>query len=119
MSEITIYHNPECSKSRQTLGLLREHGIEPKIIHYLDSPPNEETLHQLLEWMEMEPIDLVRQKEDLFLELGLDKMNHNRQRLIRIMMENPILIERPIVVKGNKAIIGRPPEKVLTLIENK
>lgn len=119
MSEITIYHNPNCSKSRQTLELLRKQGVEPKIIHYLDTPPDEETLQQLLQLMKMEPFDLVRKKEDLFEELAIEKIGADSQQLIRTMVENPILIERPIVVKGNKAVIGRPPECVLTLIDNK
>jgi arsenate reductase len=119
MSEITIYHNPNCSKSRQTLELLRERGVEPKIIHYLETPPDEETLRQLLQLMEMEPLDLVRKKEDLFQELAIEKMLPDSQQLVRIMVENPILIERPIVVKGNRAVIGRPPDSVLTLIDDK
>ena len=119
MSEITIYHNPNCSKSRQTLELLRERGVEPKIIHYLETPPDEETLQQLLQLMEMDPLDLVRKKEDLFQELAIEKRLPDSQHLIRIMVENPILIERPIVVKGNRAVIGRPPDRVLTLIDDK
>ncbi len=119
MSEFTIYHNPNCSKSRQTLELIREQGVEPKIIHYLDTPPDEGTLQQLLQLMEMEPLDLVRKKEDLFEELAIEKIGSDSQQLIRTMVENPILIERPIVVKGNRAVIGRPPERVLTLIDHK
>ena len=117
MPEITIYHNPQCSKSRQTLDLLRESGMEPKIIHYLETPPDEEALTHLLQLLEMAPIELIRKKEDLFQELELDKMTPDREQLIRIMVKNPILIERPIVVKGDKAVIGRPPEKVLTLVD--
>ena len=118
MPELTIYHNPQCSKSRQTLELLREHGLDPKIIRYLETPPDEQTLNRLLQLLEMEPIDLVRKKEDIYQELELDKMAPERKQLIRIMVENPILIERPIVVKGDNAVLGRPPEKVLTLIDN-
>lgn len=119
MSEITIYHNPNCSKSRQTLELLRERGVEPIIIHYLETPPDEGTLQHLIQLMEMEPLDLVRKKEDLFQELAIEKTRPDPQQLIRIMVENPILIERPIVVKGNRAVIGRPPDRVLTLIDDK
>ena len=119
MSEITIYHNPNCSKSRETLKLLLEQGVKPNVIHYLQTPPDAGTLERLLQLLDMAPIDLVRKKEDLFQELDIEKRHPNSKQLIKIMVENPILIERPIVIKGNKALIGRPPDKVLTLIDNK
>ncbi len=116
MSDVMMYHNPRCSKSRETLKLLRERGIEPKIVAYLKTPPDEDTLALLLGMLEMEPIELLRTKEDEYAELGLEEKKDDRKALIRAMMANPILIERPIVVTGNRARLGRPPEKVLEIL---
>lgn len=116
MSDITIYHNPRCSKSRETLRILRNDGVEPTIIEYLKTPPDEVTLDRLLRMLDIEPGELIRTKEDAYVELGLGQKQLTRAELIRVMVENPILIERPIVVKGDEAVLGRPPEKALKLL---
>lgn len=116
MAEVTIYHNPRCSKSRQTLALLEEHGVTPKIIEYLKAPPDPRTLDGILDKLGMEPRQLMRRKEAPYKEQGLADESLDRQALIKAMIEHPILIERPIVVAGNKAAIGRPPESVLSIL---
>ncbi|MBI2502664.1 MAG: arsenate reductase (glutaredoxin) [Candidatus Latescibacteria bacterium] len=113
---LRIYHNPRCSKSRETLELLRSRGLEPEVIEYLREPPDECTLAQLLLQLGLEPRELIRQQEDLYTELDLDKREHTRAELIRLMVEHPILIERPIVVCGQRARLGRPPEQVLEIL---
>lgn len=113
---ITIYHNPRCSKSRQTLQLLTEHGVEPQVINYLDSPPNHAELERILQLLHLEPRELMRRKEDEYAELGLDNPALSRNALIDAMVQHPRLIERPIVIRGKQAVIGRPPEKVLEII---
>lgn len=113
---VTIYHNPRCSKSRQTLALLQEQGVEPKVIEYLSDTPDAKTLDTLLKKLKLEPRDLMRRKEAPYQELGLDEPALSRQALIAAMVEHPILIERPIVVNGAKAALGRPPEKVLEIL---
>ena len=113
---LRIYHNPRCSKSRETLELLRRRGLEPQVIEYLKEPPDERTLDQLLRQLDLEPRELMRQQEDLYTELGLDKGEHTRAELIRLMVEHPILIERPIVVCGQRARVGRPPQQVLEIL---
>ena len=115
MTDFTIYHNPRCSKSRQTLALLVEHGVEPKIVQYLQNPPDPETLETVLEKLGLEPQAAMRTNENEYRTLGLAGVTDS-QSLIRAMAENPILIERPIVVSGSRARIGRPPEKVLELL---
>ena len=114
MAGVKIYHNPACSKCRQTLDLVRGRGIEPEIVEYLENPPDEKMLEQLLAKLGMEPEDLVRKKEDLYEDLNLERAN--RRALIAAMVENPVLIERPIVVKGGQARLGRPPENVLEIL---
>jgi len=114
--EVIIYHNPRCSKSRASLALLREKGIEPRIVEYLKTPPSREELEAILARLGMQPRDLMRKKEKIYKELGLDDPDLSRDQLIDAMLENPILIERPIVVFGDKAAIGRPPEKVLEIL---
>ncbi|MEM7123991.1 MAG: arsenate reductase (glutaredoxin) [Pseudomonadota bacterium] len=114
---VTIYHNPRCSKSRQTLALLEENGVEPDIVEYLKTPPDAATLDAVLKLLGMEPRDVMRKKEDPFKALGLDDPAKSRAELIQAMVENPVLIERPIVVKdGKKAALGRPPEQVLEIL---
>lgn len=116
MSNFTIYHNPRCSKSRETLALLEEHGIEPEIILYLETPPSVETLTEILEKLDAESAhQIIRDKESIYKELDLDELMSDEE-LLPLMNEYPKLIERPIVVKGDKAVIGRPPENVMTLI---
>ena len=113
---VKIYHNPRCGKSRQTLQLLQEQGIEPEIIEYLKTPPCAEELNDLLQKLGMEPRDLMRKKEAEYKASGLDDQSLDRQALINGMVNNPILIERPIVIANNKAAIGRPPEAVLAIL---
>ena len=116
MTDVTIYHNPDCSKSRETLGLLRERGIEPEVVEYLKSPPDEETLERLLRLLEIEPADLLRSREEEYAGLGLDARLDDREALIAAMAAHPVLIERPIVVAGDRARLGRPPQRVLEII---
>jgi len=115
-SSVTIYHNPRCSKSRQTLQLIRDSGIEPKVVEYLKTPPSAEELDGLLKKLKLEPLELMRKKEATFNELELAGQDLNREEAIAVMVEHPVLIERPIVVKGNAAVIGRPPENVNELL---
>ena len=112
---VTIYHNPKCSKSRQTLELLRARGIEPQVVEYLKTPLGEQELDGLLKKLGMEPRALMRTKEDAYEAAGLADQKLTRKQLIAAMVEHPILIERPIVVNGARAAIGRPPEKVLEI----
>ncbi|WP_456404939.1 arsenate reductase (glutaredoxin) [Thiolapillus sp.] len=113
---IKIYHNPRCSKSRQTLQLLKEHQVEPEIFEYLKTPPSREELEQVLDMLGLEPRELMRTKEKEYKELGLDNPDLSRDQLIDAMLKTPKLIERPIVIKDGKAAIGRPPEKVLEIL---
>jgi len=113
---ITIYHNPRCSKSRQTLQLLQDKGIEPEIVEYLKTPPDAATLDEYLTKLDMQPRDLMRKKEAPYKELNLADESLDRATLIKAMVENPILIERPIVVKDGKVALGRPPESVLEIL---
>lgn len=115
--KVTIYHNPRCTKSRATLKLLREQGVEPEIVEYLKTPPDAATLKRLLKKLGLGPRDLLRKKEAAYREAGLDNPDLEADDIIAAMVEHPILIERPIVVAGNKAVLGRPPEKVLELIQ--
>lgn len=113
---VTIYHNPRCSKSRQTLQLLHDHGIEPQIVEYLKEPPTANQLDAILESLGFEPRQLMRTRESAYLEAGLDDVSLSREQLIRLMVKNPIVIERPIVVVDGKAAVGRPPENVLSIL---
>ena len=113
---VKIYHNPRCGKSRQTLQLLQEQGIEPEIIEYLKTPPSAEELNDILQKLGMEPRDLMRKNEAEYKASGLNDESLDRQALIKGMVKHPIVIERPIVVANNKAVIGRPPETVLTIL---
>ena len=113
---VTIYHNPRCSKSRQTLQLLRDNGVEPQIIEYLKTPPDAATLDGLLSGLGMQPRELMRRKEAPYAELRLKDESLDRAALIAAMVENPILIERPIVVSGDRVALGRPPESVLEIL---
>ncbi len=113
---VTIYHNPRCSKSRQTLRLLRERGIEPKIVEYLKTPPDEATLARLLKQLGISARELVRVGESLYRELRLDEDPPDDERMLRLLAEHPKLIERPIVATARAAVIGRPPENVLKLL---
>ena len=113
---VTIYHNPRCTKSRETLALLRARGIEPTVVEYLKTPPDVATLDGLLGRLGIEPRELMRRKEAPYKELGLDDPATTRDALLAAMVAQPVLIERPIVVNGARAAIGRPPEKVLSIL---
>ena len=113
---VTMYHNPRCSKSRQTLKLLQEKGVEPKIVEYLKTPPDAKTLKSILKKLGMEPRALMRRKEAPYKELELDDPALSEDKLVASMVANPVLIERPIVLANGKAALGRPPEKVLEIL---
>lgn len=113
---VTIYHNPRCGKSRQTLQLLADKGIAPEIVEYLKTPPDAATLDEFLAKLGMEPRDLMRRKEAPYAALNLADESLDRAALIAAMVENPILIERPIVVSDGKVALGRPPEAVLEIL---
>ena len=112
----TLYHNPRCSKSRQTLQLLNEQGVDLDVVEYLKTPPDYETLDNILNMLNMEPRELMRKGEDEYSQQGLDNSSLGREQLIQAMLDTPKLIERPILIKDGKAVIGRPPELVLELI---
>lgn len=114
--DVVIYHNPRCSKSRETLELIRSHGIEPTVIEYLKTPPSKEVLERILTLLGLEPRELMRRKEPEYEEANLDDPGLTRDTLILAMIQRPRLIERPIVVAGDKAALGRPPEQVLEII---
>ena len=113
---VIIFHNPRCSKSRQTLQLLDEKGLEPRIVEYLNTPPSSEELKQALVLLGMGPRELMRKNESVYKELGLQDESFTDDELIATMLANPILIERPIVLANGKARIGRPPERVLEIL---
>ncbi len=113
---VTIYHNPRCSKSRQTLALLEEKGINPTIREYLKDVPSAQEINDILDMLGMEPRDLMRKKEAEYKENNLDEPSLSRGELIQAMVNYPKLIERPIVIKGGRAAIGRPPETVLEIL---
>jgi len=117
MSEIQIWHNPRCSKSRAAMTLLEENGIEAEVVKYLDADLDEAMIKELLLKLDIDAIDLMRTKEDIFKELKLENVG-DEGVLIRAMVRFPKLIERPIVIKGNKAVIGRPPEKIIELLKS-
>ena len=110
-----IYHNPRCSKSRQTLALLEDKGITPTIVDYLNTPPTVETLRQVLKQLGLTPRELLRKGEVVYKELGIKDTTLSDEDLIKAMAEHPKLIERPIVIHNGQAKLGRPPEAVLTL----
>ena len=112
---LKIYHNPRCSKSRQTLALIREQGLEPEIIEYLNTPPSQSELDQILTKLGIEPQALMRTGEADYKEYIKGK-SFNRAEAIALMLSYPKVIERPIVVNGEKAAIGRPPESVLEIL---
>ena len=111
---VTIYHNPSCNTSRKTLALLEKKGVQPRVIEYLKTPPSATELKQLLAKLGLGPRELLRKKEAK--EAGLDKPDLSDAQLIAGMAKHPITIERPIVVKGNRAALGRPPEAVLKIL---
>ena len=112
--KVTIWHNPRCSKSRQTLKLLTDRGIEPEIVDYQKSPPNAEEISRVLALLSCKASDVIRKGEKIYKELDL--ANASESELLAAMVKNPILIERPIVEVNGKAALGRPPENVLTIL---
>jgi arsenate reductase (glutaredoxin) len=115
-SPVLIYHNPRCSKSRATLGLLESRGVQPHVVEYLKTPPSAEELDRILRLLNMEPRELMRRNEPEYAEAGLDDPGLTREALIRAMVQHPKLIQRPIVVHGERAALGRPPEQVLEVL---
>ncbi len=116
MSDYVIWHNPRCSKSRQTLALLQDHGIEPEDLRYLETPPSKQQIKDVLKKLGIPAINLVRCGERAFKELALSK-DASEAELIDAMSKYPVLIERPVVIRGDRAVLGRPPENVLNLID--
>ncbi|MEC9206022.1 MAG: arsenate reductase (glutaredoxin) [Pseudomonadota bacterium] len=116
MSELTIYHNPKCSKSRQTLELIKSKNKDPKVILYLEKKFSYEELKNIIFWLGIFPRDLLRKGENEYKENNLENINLSDDEIINLMVRFPKLVERPIVVKDNQAIIGRPPQNVLKLI---
>ena len=114
---IKIFHNPRCSKSRQTLTILENNGVDFDIIEYLKESPNKETLLQIINLLDIKPRDLIRKGETVYKEKLLNSENLTDDDLVQFMVDNPILIERPIVYDDNRAIIGRPPENVLIFLK--
>lgn len=115
---VTLYHNPRCSKSRETLKLLQDSGIEPAVIHYLDTPPDAATITSILNMLGFSDArELMRRKEAVYRSLNLDDPTLTQDALIQAMIDHPILIERPIAVAHGKARIGRPPERVLEILD--
>ena len=113
---VTILHNPRCSKSRATLNMLRGKDIEPKIIDYIENPPTAEEFREILAKLDLSPRDLLRKGEKIYKQLELSDTALSDTALITPMVGNPILIERPILVNGDKAALGRPPENVLEIL---
>ena len=114
---VRIYHNPRCSKSRETLALLQQQGIEPQVVLYLDTPPDIDTLKTLLQQLGMHSArELMRRGEEIYKTLGLASNDLSEQQLLQAMVEHPKLIERPIAHRGDRARIGRPPEAVLEIL---
>ncbi|MCE0801894.1 arsenate reductase (glutaredoxin) [Buttiauxella sp. A2-C1_F] len=114
---VSIYHNPRCSKSRETLSLLKANGVEPEVVLYLETPPDAATIKTLLSQLGFASArELMRQKEDLYKELNLVDSALSEEQLIQAMVDNPKLIERPIVLANGQARIGRPPESVLEIL---
>jgi len=116
MSDIAIYHNPRCSKSRQTLALLEENGVKADVIEYLKTPPTVDSLTTIISQLGIPARQLLRKGEAIYKELNLKDETLSDEQLIQAMCDNPKLIERPIVIKNGKAKIGRPPESVLEIL---
>ena len=113
---VTIFHNPRCSKSRQTLELLKSNDVEPNIVEYLKTPPTSAELSNIIKMLGVDIRDIIRTKESEYKEVGADNKSLSDSELLSILVATPKLIERPIVITGNKAAIGRPPENVLSIL---
>ena len=117
MSEVTIYHNPVCGKSRGALDILKERGVDHDVVEYLQTPPSRATLGRILDLLAGPPGDLVR-KDKRFRELGLDAASYvTRAQVIALLLAHPELMERPVVIRNGRAVIARPSEKVLELLD--
>ena len=116
MTELTLYHNPRCSKSRGALELLEARGLAPTVVHYLETPPSAAELRALLAKLGLSARQLLRSGEDEYQALNLADASLSETQLIDAMVAHPKLIERPILVAGDKAVVGRPPEKVLEIL---
>lgn len=115
--ELQLYHNPRCSKSRQALALLQERGYSPEIVEYLKTPPDVAALKQLLNYLGLKPRDILRKKEKEYADLGLDDEKLTDDQILQAITREPKLLERPILVRGNRAAIGRPTENLLPLLD--
>jgi arsenate reductase len=115
--KVRIYHNPRCTKSRETLALLRQHEVEPEVVLYLDATPSAKELEALIKKLGIRAHDLLRTKEAEYADAGLGR-DSSLDEIVTAIIAHPILLERPIVVVGDKAVIGRPPERVLTLLKS-
>jgi arsenate reductase len=113
---VRVFHNPKCSKCRLTMGILDDNGVDTTIVEYLKTPPNTAELSEILDLLGLEPRELMRRHEAPYKDNNLGDPDLSREQLIQAMIDNPILIERPIVINGDKATIGRPPEKVLDIL---
>lgn len=111
-----IWHNPRCSKSRAALELLKKNGVEPDVVLYLEAPPTVERLEEVLRLLRMEPLDLMRKGQSVYAELGLGDASLTRGVLLKAMVEHPVLIERPIVIAGGRALVARPPERAFEML---
>jgi arsenate reductase len=118
MSDLTIYHNPRCSKSRQTLQIIKDYGLEPTVVEYLKAPLNKFELKNISKLLNRRPKDFVRKNEADFKENNIKNIIENDTKLITEMVKFPKIIERPIVISRNKAVIGRPPDNVLELLNS-
>ncbi len=114
--KLTIYHNPNCSKSRETLNILEQHGISPEIIEYLENPPDKHELKNIIGLMGISPSELLRTTEPVYQEVQLDRDSISDKEIVAAICKHPSLLQRPIVVMGNRTVIGRPPDRVLELI---
>ncbi|MBU0631913.1 arsenate reductase (glutaredoxin) [bacterium] len=113
--KLTIWHNPKCSKSREALEILNEKGVDAEVVKYLETTPTKEEIKEVLAKLNISARELMRTKEDVYKELGLKDVS-DEEKLIEAMVQNPKLIERPVVITDNKAVIGRPPEKILEIL---
>ncbi|MBA1194770.1 arsenate reductase (glutaredoxin) [Pseudomonas entomophila] len=116
MTDLTLYHNPRCSKSREALALLEARGLAPTVVRYLETPPDAEALRALLKALGLPARQLLRSGEDAYKTLGLADPALTEAQLVDAMVAHPILIERPILVAGDRAVVGRPPEQVLEIL---
>ena len=114
--DVRIFYNPNCSKCRLTMDILNDKGANTTVVEYLKAPPNHAELVEVLDLLGIEPRELMRKHETPYKDNNLDNNDLSREQLIQAMIDNPVLIERPIIIKGNKATIGRPPEKVLDIL---